>query len=129
MKETSGVWRTRGFEAFHGRRRKFYTSESFELPPGAAVTRIGWDAELATRVLHQVEGKVTGDFAMPQLCLELGPNPNWRTIFSEAPTKKQPMKSVMTVASITTTLIRSRRTGTTTGVGVLFSMRPGMVDD
>ena len=33
------------------------------------------------------------------------------------------------VASITTTLIRSRRTGTTTGVGVLFSMRPGMVAD
>ena len=83
----------------------------------------------ATRVLHQVEGKVTGDFAMHQLCLELGANPNWPTIFSEAPTKKQPMKSVMTVASITTTLIRSRRTGTTTGVAVLFSMRPGMVDD
>ena len=83
----------------------------------------------ATRVLHQVEGKVTGDFAMHQLCLELGANPNWPTIFSEAPTKKQPMKSVMTVALITTTLIRSRRTGTTTGVAVLFSMRPGMVDD
>jgi hypothetical protein len=49
MKEISGVWRTRGFEAFHGRRRKFYTSESFELPPGAAVTRIGWDAELAPK--------------------------------------------------------------------------------
>jgi len=79
----------------------------------------------ATRVLHQV----TGDFAMHQLCLELGANPNWRTIFSEAPTKKQPMKSVMTLASITTTLIRSRRTGTTTGVAVLFSIRPGMVDD
>ncbi len=49
MKEISDVWRTRGFEAFHGRRRKFYTSESFELPPGAAVPRIAWDAELAPK--------------------------------------------------------------------------------